>query len=322
MRKAPVGPVSRPLPDAALVIVHYRTEEATSRCLGMVPAAAGELALETVVIDNASGDGSAEVLRRRYPWANVVEQSGNFGFGAGVNAGFAATRAPFVMLLNPDTEPQPGAIALLVEHLRRTPRAGMAAPVLLHPDGSIQRNALKRFPTLGTLFVDFCVPVGYALAAFPERHPHELSEQATVRGGEVEHVNGSAVAIRREAYEQAGGFDEAFFMYLEETEFQQRLSRRSWTVEVVPDARVVHMGRGGAGMAEITDRYLPSIYRYMGMQGHSARSVDVTLAAGSALSLAMLATLARLRPSRRAEYADLLTFHRSVWRYVKERNVR
>ena len=311
-----------PAADASLVIVNYRTAEMTGRCLALSADAAGDLELERVVIDNASGDGSVTALRERHPEATIVEQADNRGFGAGVNAGFAATSAPFVVLLNPDTEPRPGAIARLVEHLRTHPRAGVAAPLLLHPGGAPQRSAHRTFPTLWTLFVDFCVPLGYALALRPDAHPHELSERRTADGGAVAHVNGSALAIRRDAYEQAGGFDEGFFMYLEETEWQQRARRRGWSVDVVPEAEVVHVRRAGAGMAEITDRYLPSIYRYMELQGRSARSVDAVLALGSSLSRLTLAALARLRPSRRGEYLDLLAFHRAVWAHVKARRRR
>ena len=304
------------------MIVNYRSADMTDRCLALLDDAAGDLDLERVVIENASGDGSAARLREAHPEATVVEQADNRGFGAGVNAGFAATSAPFVVLLNPDTEPQPGALARLVEHLRRNPDTAVAAPLLLHPDGEVQRNAHRRFPSLLTLFVDFCVPLGHLLARRPDLHPHELSEHATERGGSVAHVNGSALAIRRSAYEQAGGFDEGFFMYYEETEWQQRVRRRGWAVEVVPGARVVHARRGGSGMAGLADLYLPSVYRYMGLQGHSARTVDAVLAAGSALSRLMLRALGRLRPASRAEREDLLAFHREVWRYVRSRRPR
>lgn len=317
MRQPSLAPVSRP--DASVVIVNYRTGELTDRCLRLLDAAADGIDLERVVVDNASGDGSAERLRERHPQAVVVERPSNDGFAAGVNAGFAASEAPFVVLLNPDTEPQAQAIARLVEHLNLNPRLAVAAPVLLHPDGSVQRNAHRRFPSLVTLFVDFCVPAGYVLARWPELHPHELSEAATARGTRAEHVNGSALAIRREAYEEAGGFDEGFFMYLEETEWQQRVRRRGWGIEVIPDARVVHMTRAGGSMTEITERYLPSVYRYMRMQGHREAAVDATLAIGALLSRATLRAIAALFPSKRERSLELLAFHRSVWRYVATR---
>lgn len=301
------------------MIVNYRTAELTDRCLSLAAEAAGSLSLERVVVDNASGDGSAAYLRERHPDVAVAEQPENGGFAAGVNAGFEATTAEFVVLLNPDTEPQPGALARLVDHMRRNPGAGVAAPLLLHPDGAVQRSAHRRFPNPLTVFVDFCVPAGYALTHKPELHPHELSERETERGGPVEHVNGSALAIRRAAYESAGAFDEGFFMYLEETEWQERVRRNGWSIEVVPQARVIHLLRGGEGLSAITDRYVPSVYRYLGMHGHSERSVDLVLAVASGLSRLALTAIARLSPSRRKASLELRAFHRSVSDHVRAR---
>jgi hypothetical protein len=94
---------------------------------------------------------------------------------------------------------------------------------------------------------------------------------------------------------------------------------RGWDIEIVPEAQVVHITRAGESMEAITDRYLPSIYRYMSMQGHSARSVDLVLGAGVLLSRATLRAIATLFPSKRQSSLDLLEFHRSVWRYVVAR---
>lgn len=308
-----------PRPDAAVVLVHYRSEELTDRCLALLDEASDGLAIERIVVDNASNDGSAARLRERHPEATVVERGSNDGFAAGVNTGFATSEAPYVVLLNPDTEPRPGAISLLVEHLRANPRLAVAAPLLLHSDGSVQRSAHRRFPGLLTVFVDFCVPAGYLLALRPGLHPHELSETATARGTRAEHVNGSALAVRRAAYDEAGPLDDGFFMYMEETEWQQRVRQCGWEIEVLPEARVVHTTRGGESMSAVTDRYLPSLYRYMRMQGHRELSVDVVLAAATSLSRLMLRAIAALSPARRQGALELLEFHRSVWRYVAAR---
>jgi N-acetylglucosaminyl-diphospho-decaprenol L-rhamnosyltransferase len=308
--------------DAALVIVNYRSAELTARCVDLARASARGVRLEPVVVDNASGDRSPARLRALHPGLNVLEQPANGGFAAGVNTGFAASSAPFVVLLNPDTEPRPGALARLVEHLRAHPRVGVAAPLLLHPDGGFQHSAHRRFPSLLTLFVDFCVPLGLLIGRRPDLHPHELTREETERGGPVAHVNGSALAVRREAYLDAGPFDEGFFMYLEETEWQQRLRGAGWTVEVVPQAEVVHRGRTGAPLSSIARIYLDSIFRYMRKQGHRERSVRAVLAAASALSLLALWAIAAASPSRRAELDDLLSFHRSVLRYLRARGRR
>src|SRR5580692_6886136 len=110
-------------PDAAVVIVNYRSPELVERCLRSVQATAGDMRLETVVVDNASRDGSVERLRAACPAVKVLEMGANRGFAAGVNAGFRESRAEFVILLNPDTEVRSGALQALVACLRTRPRS-------------------------------------------------------------------------------------------------------------------------------------------------------------------------------------------------------
>ena len=266
--------------DAALVIVNFRTPDLVERCLRAV----GEDVGERVVVDNASGDGSVERLRAR--GVEVVARAANDGFAAGVNAGFAATRAPVVVVLNPDTEPRPGAIARLVERLERAPRAGVAGPRLVFADGTPQPSAYRRFPGLGILFLELCTPVGYLLVHLPRLDPY--------RGTPAAHVYGAAMAIRRAAYADAGPFDEGFFLYLEETEWQRRVRDRGWTVEVADDAEVVHLVRGGGAAADApSPHFVRSARRYLRRQGHRDGVVRVVLGAALWFSVVFLRAIGR-----------------------------
>jgi N-acetylglucosaminyl-diphospho-decaprenol L-rhamnosyltransferase len=271
--------------EAALIVVNYETPELVDRLLQTVGPARGKLRLEVVIVDNGSRDESPRRIRASHPEAHVIEAGENRGFAASVNIGFAATAAPVVFVLNADTELRPGALALLFDALGRHPRAGVAAPLLLNPDGSLQRNAYRRLPSLITLFVDFCLPIGHALEHVQFLHPHVLPARRIRRGGEVAHVSGAAVAIRREAYLAAGPFDERFFLYLEETEWQARVVKAGWTIEVAPAAEVVHLVRGGGEAAEsFSPHYLRSAYLYFALRGRPATLVDLILLTASALS--------------------------------------
>ena len=136
------------------------------------------------MIDNASGDGSADVLRAA--GLQVLEHDRNDGFAAAVNAGFAATSAPTVIVLNADAEPDAGALDRLVQHLDDDPCVGVAVPRLRFPSGAPQPNGYRRFPGLGRMFVELRAPLGYVFDHLPGLHPcrgsSSSSPGATVTG--------------------------------------------------------------------------------------------------------------------------------------------
>ncbi len=266
--------------DFAVVIVNYRSADLARRCAA---AAAADGPAELLVVDNASGDGSVEALRAA--GLDVLARSVNAGFAAGVNAGFAATRSPVVVLLNPDTQPRPGALRALVDHLARTPRAGIAAPRLRNADGTPQPNAYRYAPGRVTLLAELCVPAGLVLERLPALDRYRVPAAAWRPGARVAHVTGAALAVRRAAYAAAGPLDEGFFLYLEETEWQERVRRAGFTIELVTDAEVTHLIRGGGEAALApSPHFLASTRRYLALRGYSCRSTDRALAATLAVS--------------------------------------
>jgi GT2 family glycosyltransferase len=276
------------MPRYAIVVVNYRSAELTEAC---VRAALADAPATVVVVDNASGDGSPERLRRALPEATVVERDRNDGFAAGVNAGFAATTEPVVVVLNPDTEPRPGALRMLVEHLDATAEAGVAAPRLVHADGTLQPSAYRRAPGLAILALELCLPLGQLVQRVPRLDPYRVPPARWRRGLPVAHVTGAALAIRRAAYDAAGPLDEGFFLYLEETEWQERVRRAGYRIELVPEAEVVHLVRGGGDEALAPSPYfLASMRRYLRGRGH--RDGVITAVIDVSLALSRLATRA------------------------------
>lgn len=276
--------------DCAVVIVNYRTPDLVSNCLRAVTA---HRPAEVVVVDNASGDGSPDLVRNRHPEVTVVERQANDGFAAAVNSGFRATSAGTVVVLNPDTEPRPGALARLVAHLAANPRTGVAAPRLTYGDGTPQPSAYRRFPGLAMLFVDLCLPVGFVVQRFPRLDPYRVSPHGLHDGAPVAHVTGAALAIRRSAYDAAGPFDEGFFLYLEETEWQQRVRAAGYSVEVVPSAEVVHLVRGGGPESLApSPHFLASARRYLAMRGRPSWATEAVIV------VSLLASRAAARAER------------------------
>lgn len=298
--------------DCAVVIVNYRSADLVSSCLAALGADAPS---QVVIVDNASGDGSAELLRERHPQADVVQRAANDGFAAGVNAGFAKTSAAVVVVLNPDTAPRPRALARLVEHLADSPRTGVAAPLLVYEDGTPQASAYRRSPGLAMLFIDLCLPLGFVVQRFPRLDPYRVPPARLREGTSVAHVAGAAIAVRRAAYDAAGPLDEGFFLYLEETEWQERVRGAGWTVDMVPSAEVTHLVRGGGERSLApSPHFLHSARRYLRMRGYPPVATEAMIV--SSLLLSRLATRAErlVVPARRRTGGARAEAYEALWR--------
>jgi N-acetylglucosaminyl-diphospho-decaprenol L-rhamnosyltransferase len=302
--------------DFAVVIVNYRTPDLVSASVASIERTGADVVAEVVVVDNASGDGSAALLRERHPRARVLEQTENRGFAAGVNAGFAATNAPYVLVLNPDTEVRPGALAALRDHLRDNPRVGVAGPVLLDRDGAVRLDSYKALPTLWSVFTGAFFPLGRALMG-THFHPELRAASDSDKGGPVARVCGSAMAIRRTAFDDAGPMDEAYFLYFEEVDWQRRAAHRGWDIGLVPHARVVHAIQGGHVRETWPIPYVDSAFGYLRSCGYRPAQIARVLLAGFALSRAAL-RVAAMVPALRAKARRMDAGYAELARRVRE----
>jgi N-acetylglucosaminyl-diphospho-decaprenol L-rhamnosyltransferase len=233
--------------DLGIVIVNWNVCGLLAACLDSVylDLAGSGLSAAVCVVDNTSTDGSVAMLRAQFPRTQLIE-SDNLGMGAGNNRGLRALQAqaaPFAFLvLNPDTVVRPGALRHLVQFLRAHPRAGVAAPKLVNPDGSLQHSGF-RFPGLAQAALDLFPPPGRLsrLLSSPlnGRYPAARYHGQPFR---VDHTLGAAFAVRAETIAQVGLFDETFHMYCEEIDWQWRMADAGWERWVVPAAEIVHHG--------------------------------------------------------------------------------
>jgi N-acetylglucosaminyl-diphospho-decaprenol L-rhamnosyltransferase len=234
--------------DVSVVVVSHESRELLARCLAALAADAGRLATaETIVVDQASRDGTAAWLAAEHPDVRVVALSENVGFGAGNNRGAEVAQGRWLLLLNSDAFVRPGAIDELVRFAEARPEIGAAGPRLLWPDGRLQRSC-RRFPTVFRLATEFLylrklAPRSRLLNGF---YCGEFEHDEPRR---VDWVTGACLLVRRDLYERLGGFDEAFFLYSEEVDLLYRAAASGAETWYDPAAEVVHVWGGTAGRA-------------------------------------------------------------------------
>jgi GT2 family glycosyltransferase len=237
-----------------VVIVNYNTREDLRACLETVPATEPG---QVIVADNGSTDGSREMVREDFPDARLLCFDDNPGYGGGANRAIATTDTPYVLLLNSDTLLAPDALATLGDYLDAHPGVGIAGPRLLNPDCSLQPSC---YPYPGSLRWaidnDDLAPLLRRLAPLREVAYRTWAHD---RNRRVPWVKGAALAIRRTAFDEVGGFDEAFFMYHEETDLCYRLAAAGWQVHFAPVTEVVHTG--GTSTAQYYSAMSVALYR-------------------------------------------------------------
>ena len=220
----------------AAVVVNYNAGPALVACVASVLAQ--DPPPELVVVDNASADGSIEALRQAHPGVRIVSSGGNLGYARAANLGIAATDAPVVAVLNPDTVLGAGVARALTARFAADAKLGAAGPRVQNPDGSVYPSA-RQIPSL----ID---AVGHGLLFFVWRdNPFTRRYRETgadpARPRDVDWVSGAAIWLRRAALDDIGGWDERYFMYVEDVDLCWRLCRAGWKVAYEPAGTVEHL---------------------------------------------------------------------------------
>jgi len=238
--------------DLDVIIVSWNTREFISKCLQSLqtvlePAlddsrrlAGGQYRARVLVVDNASTDDSALMVRQDFPWVRLIENRENLGFAPANNQAIRESCGRFVLLLNSDTVVHPGALETLVAFLDAHPKAGAAGARLLNPDGSVQPachpmlTPWREFWRLS--FLDNVIRKStYGARTWKASVPQQ-----------VEAIKGACLLLRRQALDQVGLLDESYFMYTEEVDLCYRLARAGWQLWWIPQATVVHYGEASS----------------------------------------------------------------------------
>ena len=237
--------------DLSVSIVSYRTPELLRRCLSALATQHTALSMDVTVVDNASGDGSVDLVRGEFPWARVIANPRNAGFGAAHNQVLRRARGRYWLVLNSDAAPTGDALQTLVDALNADPGLAVVGPKLRHPDGSVQPSR-RRFPTVASLFLESTQVQRF----WPDNQvvrDHYVQDRRDDEPQDVDWLVGACLCLRADAVRQVGLFDERFFMYSEEIDLCRRLRAAGWRVRYVPSAEVVHF-EGGSSRADLAAR--------------------------------------------------------------------
>ena len=220
--------------DLSIIIVNYNTEALLKNCLETVYRSTIPIDFEVIVVDNASRDGSREMLKDDFPQVKLIENSENRGFGSANNQAMKIMSGEYALLLNSDTLLPRAAIGELFYFMESCPEAAMACGQLLNRDGSKQ-NSIAGFPNLLSLMTN--TPLLEYL--FPARYPSKRYHHA--QAIEIDSGVGACLIVRKKAIDEVGMFDERYFFFFEETDWARQMKKMGWKIYFVPSARIFHL---------------------------------------------------------------------------------
>ena len=232
----------------SVVFLNYNTRDLTRQALSSVLAAVEGLEVEIFVVDNASADGSADMVAEEFPQVKLIRNAANVGFAAGNNVALRQVTGEYALLINTDTIVRRDALRTMVEFLDAHPEAGACGCKILDPDGTLQLDSRRGFPTP---LAAFCKMSGLS-RLFP-KHPliahYHMTYLDPEQTAEVEVLSGSCMMVRKAAMDQVGLLDEDYFMYGEDIDWCYRFHQAGWKIYYVPTTAIIHFrGESGRGV--------------------------------------------------------------------------
>lgn len=300
--------------SVSIVVVNWNTRDLLLQCLGSVRDSIGSVPHEIIVVDNASVDGSAEAVRRRFPDVKLVASKDNLGFSAGNNAAIKHANGDYILLLNPDTLVEGDAVMQMRSFLHGHPEAGAVGCGIVNPDGTPQESYWMRFPSLGWLLLKSFY-LDKAVRRFNGSSP-----TADDSPFQVAHLLGACMMVPRSVMEELGGFDESYFLYLEETDLCHRIRESGYQIYHLPGANIVHFGQQSSVQAAEWTNVELYLSTYKFVRQHSARGAISGLMLRGVVMLSALVRLALwsirmcAQPRDRASAARML---KGYWRLCR-----
>ncbi|MBI5360612.1 MAG: glycosyltransferase family 2 protein [Planctomycetes bacterium] len=242
--------------DISIIIVNYNTRDFIEKCLLSIYSRRHKASFEVFVVDNASNDGSVEMVRDKFPSVNLTANPQNTGFGAANNIAMKKSSGEYILLLNSDAELTDYALDNCVDFMRNHPACGIMGGKLLYPDGTTQVSVCP-FPSLYIAFTQHLLLV----RLFPNSrifapHRNALSKSDYEKEQKVDWVSGAFMAVNRKCLEQTGLFDEKFFLYYEETDLCLRCHNAGWEIWYSPSAAAIHYAN------KTTVKFKPKVFEY------------------------------------------------------------
>jgi GT2 family glycosyltransferase len=241
----------RSVTDLSIVIVSWNTKKYLEECLTSLRTIDGNLSVEIIVVDNASSDGSPEMIRNQFPNVKLIESGANLGFAGGNNVGLKEASGKYICLINSDVNVPPDCLPKMHSYMEQQPTIGLLGPGMLRTDGRVHRSGM-RFPTLWTIFLRalFLDSLFKGLRGFGG---FLMKDFRFDRTKDMDVLNGWLWMARREALDQVGPLDDRFFMYAEDVDWCKRFHLAGWRVVFYPEAKALHYG--GASAANAPSRF-------------------------------------------------------------------
>lgn len=304
-------PAMNRTPILSVSIVNYNTREMTLRCLKALFADLGDMPAEVLVVDNASSDGSTEAIAAAYPEVRLIHNAKNAGFGMANNDAMALARGDYILILNTDAFVHPGCCRELIRFMESHPEAGIVGARLQNDNGSLQVSCFP-FPTPLRCWIEN-LWISKIFAKHSKLGDYRAWAHDEVR--EVDWVVGACLLCRRKVVEKVGGFDPLFFMYSEETDWQQRIRRDGWRIFFTPHAIATHLGGASEMHKPATmNRFLASFDCYQ-LKNHGVVGFMLTRAAmvvGAVLRFAAWSVVWIFSSHSRGRAAGKIRHYRSL----------
>ena len=225
--------------DLSIIIINYNVKEFLLNLLDSLRKAVKNISTEIIIVDNASDDGSVEILREKFPNIKLIANKKNVGFGSANNQALQVAKGKYFLLINPDAIVREDTLVKMLEFFDKTPQVGIAGCKVLNPDGSLQLACRRGFPGPWTSFTKVMglsklFPKSRLFARYNLTY---LNENQTY---EVDAISGAFMMMRKEVYEKIGGFDQQYFMYGEDLDLCYRVQKSGYKVYYVHNTEIIH----------------------------------------------------------------------------------
>jgi N-acetylglucosaminyl-diphospho-decaprenol L-rhamnosyltransferase len=234
--------------DLSIIIINWKSRAFVRDCLASICANDGAIAYEVFVVDNASYDGSEEMVKSEFPHVTFIQSEHNLGFAGANNLAFSQSRGRNIMFLNPDIEIQGAAIQTLIASLESISDAGMVGARLLNSDLSLQTTCITALPSI----LNQALSSEHLRKAFPKWKMWGMQAlfEENNEPAQVEAISGACMLARREVIEEVGSFSTDYFMYAEDVDLCVKIAQAGWKIYYVPDAMIIHHAGGSSSSRE------------------------------------------------------------------------
>jgi GT2 family glycosyltransferase len=231
--------------DLTIIIVNWNGGDLLLRCLRSILESRTSFNVKVIVVDNDSADGSRERAAKDFPEFTVFNSGGNLGFGRANNLARSMADTPLVLFLNPDTELKPDTLERMVDLMKKRPEVGAAGCLMRYPDGTVQEQGLQWYPTPVTVFLELLLANRMCRSLFRRWLPRIDPLKSTY----LRKLYGGFVMARKEVLDQAGWFDDRYFMYAEDVDLSRTLTALGWRLYYFSEAEAIHVCGGSSAKA-------------------------------------------------------------------------